>query len=60
MGCNENISKQEVYSYSVIPQQTRNISNKEPNLTPKAIRERRKKNSPKLAERNHKNQIGNK
>ena len=28
----------------------RNISNKQPNLTPKAIRERRTKNPPKLAE----------
>ena len=33
----------EVYSNTILPQETRNISNKQPNLTPKAIRERRKK-----------------
>ena len=37
-------SKREVYSNSILPQETRNISNKQPNLTPKAIRERRTKN----------------
>ena len=31
----------EVYSNTIQPQETRNISNKQPNLTPKAIRERR-------------------
>ena len=44
MGCSKSISKREVYSYTIIPQETRNISNKQPNLTPKAIRERRTKN----------------
>ena len=34
-------SKGEVYSNTMLPQETRNISNKQPNLTPKAIRERR-------------------
>ena len=29
---------------TILPQETRNISNKQPNLTPKAIRERRTKN----------------
>ena len=44
-----------------LPQETRNISNKQPNLTPKAIRERRTKKTQKLAEeRNHKDQIRNK
>ena len=28
---------------TILPQETRNISNKQPNLTPKAIRERTKK-----------------
>ena len=36
----------EVYSNTVLPQETRNISNKQPNLTPKAIRERRTKKTP--------------
>ena len=29
------------YSNKILPQETRKISNKKPNLTPKAIRERR-------------------
>ena len=33
----------EVYSNTILPQETRNISNKQPNLTPKAIRGRRTK-----------------
>ena len=41
MGCNKNSSKREgfvaIQSYL---KKTRNISNKQPNLTPKAIRER--------------------
>ena len=43
MGCNKGSSKREVYSNTILPQETRNISNKQPNLTPKAIRERRTK-----------------
>ena len=46
----QNSSKREVYSNTILPQETRNISNKQPNLTPKAIRERRTKKTPKLAE----------
>ena len=42
-------SKSEVYSNKILPQERRNISNKQSNLTPKAIRERRTIN-PKLAE----------
>ena len=46
---------------TILPQETRNISNKQPNLTPKAIRERRtKKPQSQQEERNHKDQIGNK
>ena len=43
MGCSKSSSKREGYSNTILPQETRNISNKQPNLTPKAIRERRKK-----------------
>ena len=49
MGCNKSSSKREDYSNTILPQGTRNISNKQPNLTPKAIRGRIFKN-PKLAE----------
>ena len=43
-------SKREVYGSIIPPQETRNISNEQPNLTPKAIRERRTK-PPKVSRR---------
>ena len=43
MGCSKSSSKREVYSNTVLPQETRKILNKQPNLTPQAIRERRTK-----------------
>ena len=54
MGCSKSSSKREVYSNTLLPQETRNISNKQPNLTPKAIRERKtkqNKKNPKLSRR---------
>ena len=45
----------------ILPQETRNISNKQPKLTPKSISERRtKKPQSWQKERNHKDQIRNK
>ena len=41
MGCSKSRSKKEVYSNSISPQETRKISNKQSNLTPKATRDRR-------------------
>ena len=38
-------SKREVYSDTIQPQERRNITNKQPNLKPQAIRERRTKES---------------
>ena len=32
MGCRKSSSKREVYSNTILPQETRNISNKQPNL----------------------------
>ena len=49
MGCSKSSSKREVYSNTILPQETRNVSNKQPNLTPKAIRRKNKK-TPKLTE----------
>ena len=49
MGCSKSNSKKEVYSNTILPQETRKISNKQPNLTTKAIRERRTKKPPKLS-----------
>ena len=42
----------EVYSNIILPQETRKISNKQPNLTPTAIRERitATKKNPNLTE----------
>ena len=56
MGCSKSITnfpKREVYSNTVLPQETRNISNKQPDLTPKAITERRTKKTqkPKVSRR---------
>ena len=50
MGCSKSSSKRDVYTNTILCQETRNISNKQPNLTPKAIRERRTKN-PKVSRR---------
>ena len=44
MGCSKSSSKKEDYSNATLLQETRNIANKQPNLKPKAIRERRTKN----------------
>ena len=50
MGCSKSSVEREVYSNTSLPQETGNISNKQPNLAPKAIRERRTKN-PKVSRR---------
>ena len=50
MGCSKSSSKREVYSNTILPQETRKTPNKQPNLTPKLIRERKTKKTPKLAE----------
>ena len=43
MGVSKSSSKREVYSNTILPQEIRNISNKQPNSTPKAVRERKTK-----------------
>ena len=43
MGCSNSSSKGDVYSNTSLHQETGNISNKQLNLAPKAIRERRAK-----------------
>ena len=50
MGCSKSSSKREVYSYTSLTQETRKISNKQSNRTPKAIRERITK-KPKVSRR---------
>ena len=41
MGCRKSSSKKEIHSNTDIPQETRKISNKEPNSPPKRIRKKR-------------------
>ena len=41
MGCSKSSSKRDVYSYTSLPKETRKISNKQSNVTPKGTRERR-------------------
>ena len=52
LGCRIISSKREVNSNTILPQETRKISNKQPNLTPKATRERENKHNPKLVKGN--------
>jgi len=40
MGCSKSSSKREVYTNTILSQEIRKISNKQPNLTPQATRER--------------------
>ena len=41
-------SKREVYSNTILPQETRKVPNKQPNLTPKATRERKTSDKSQL------------
>ena len=51
MGCSKSSFTREIYSNTTLPQETRNISNKLPKLTPKAIRETRTKTPHKISRR---------
>ena len=55
MGCSKNSSKREVYDNTILPQETRKTSNRQPNFTPKTTGKRRRTTDlppppPKLAE----------
>ena len=51
MGCNTSSSKREVYSNTILQQETRKTSNRQPNFTPKTTgKEEGKQNKTKLAE----------
>ena len=43
MGCSKSSSKREVYNNTILPQETRKISNRQPNFTPKTTGKRPKK-----------------
>ena len=49
MGCSKNSSKREVYSNTILPQETRKTWNRQPNFTPRTTGKKNKKN-PKLIE----------
>ena len=51
MGCSKSSSKREVYSNTILPQETRKTSNRQPNFAPKATGKRRRKNKPKISRR---------
>ena len=43
MGCSKSSSKREVYSNTILPQETRKTLNRQPNFTPKTTGKRRTK-----------------
>ena len=49
MGCSKSSSKGEVYSNTILPQETRKKSNRQPNFTPKTTG--KKKNKKKISKR---------
>ena len=50
MGCSKSSPKREVYSNTILPQETIKTSNRQPNFTPKTTGKRRTKTPPKLVE----------
>ena len=50
MGCGKSSSKREIYSNTILPQETRKTSNRQPNFTPKATGKRTTK-KPKISRR---------
>ena len=50
MGCSKSSPKKEAYSNSILLQETRKTQNRQPNITPKTTRKRRRKN-PKVSRR---------
>ena len=62
MGCSKSSSKLEVYSNTILPQEIRKTSNRQPNFTPKITGKRRTKKNPKISRRKEiiKNQSRNK
>ena len=49
MGCSKSSSKREVYSNTILPQETRKTSNRQPNFIPKTTGKRRKNGNPKIS-----------
>ena len=51
MGCSKSSSKREVYSSTILPQETRKTLNRQHNFTTKAIGKRRRTKYPKIIRR---------
>ena len=49
MGCSKGSSKRDVHSNTILPQETRKTSDRQPNLQLKQL-EKEEQNTPKLAE----------
>ena len=50
MGCSKSSSKREVYGNTILHQETRKTSTRQPNFTPKTTGKRRTETPPKLVE----------
>ena len=50
MGCSKSSPKREIYSNTILPQETRKTTNRQPNFTPKTTGKRRTK-PPKISRR---------
>ena len=50
MGCSKSSSKREVYSNTILPQETRQTSNRQTNFKHKTTGKRKTKKAPKLVE----------
>ena len=50
MGCRKSSSKWEVYSKTILPQETRKTLTRQPNFTPKTTGKKKNKKLPKLVE----------
>ena len=51
MRCSKSSFKREVYSNTILPQETRKTPNRQPNFTPEAIGKIRRKKNPKISRR---------
>ena len=49
MGCSKSSSKKEVYSNTILPQETRKTSNRQSYFTPETTGKRRTKRKPKIS-----------
>ena len=55
MGCSKNSPKSEVYSNTILPQETRKTLNRQPNFIPKANWKKKKKKKKNNNNNNNKN-----